>query len=79
MNVTPEKSVRQLKRECERNVSESSIFKTFEKELKLRPWKPHYVQKLENDDNARRLIYAIRIMDTRLQRMRTKLQFSCFY
>ena len=58
LNESPEKSVRQLKRECELDVSESTIFKIVKKELKFRPWKPHYVQKLEYDDNARRLMYA---------------------
>ena len=45
LNVSPEKSVRQLKRECEMDVSESTIFKIVWKELKFRRWDPHYVQK----------------------------------
>ena len=58
LRVSPNKSVNQVKRECGLQVSCSTVYKIIKKELNFRPWKPHYVQELQVNDYARRLLFA---------------------
>ena len=58
LQVTPEKSTRQVTRECGLTVSRSTVLKIIKKELKFRAWKPHYIHELQINDPARRLAFA---------------------